>query len=86
MMPVALFAVFAAVALAAGAAAVWRAPTWAPVVLALALAGVMLLYEATGLALVTIAAVGAAGLVMAVVRGPARAGALRSPRKVLRRR
>jgi hypothetical protein len=75
MMTVALFAAFAAVALAAGAAAVWRAPTWAPVVLALALAGVMLLYEATGLALVTIAAVGAAGLVMAVARGPARAGA-----------
>lgn len=75
MMTVALFAAFAAVALAAGAAAVWRASTWAPVVLALALAGVMLLYEATGLALVTIAAVGAAGLVMAVVRGPARAGA-----------
>lgn len=79
MMTVALFAAFAAVALAAGAAAVWRAPTWAPMVLALALAGVMLLYEATGLALVTVAAVGAAGLVMAVARGPVRAGAPAEP-------
>ncbi|WP_096334096.1 hypothetical protein [Nannocystis exedens] len=74
-MTTALFAAFAAVALAAGVVAVWRAPAWAPMVLALALAGVMLLYEATGLALVTVAAVGAAALVMRVVRSPARAGA-----------
>ncbi|WAS98423.1 hypothetical protein [Nannocystis punicea] len=74
-MTIALFAVFAAVALAAGVAAVWRAPTWAPVGLALGLAGVMLLYEATGLALLTVAAVGAAALVMSVARGQARGGA-----------
>jgi hypothetical protein len=74
-MTVVLFAVFAAVALAAGAAAVWRAPAWAPVGMALGLAGVMLLYEATGLALITVAAVGAAALVMAVARSQTRAGA-----------
>ncbi|MDC0719524.1 hypothetical protein [Nannocystis bainbridge] len=74
-MTVAVFVALAAVALAAGVAAVWRAPAWALPVLACALAGVMLLYQATGLALVTIAAIVGAALVMAVARGPARVGA-----------
>ncbi|MBZ5713331.1 hypothetical protein [Nannocystis pusilla] len=71
----AVFAALAAAALVAGGAAVWRGSASALLLLAPALAGVMLLYAATGLALVAVAAVGAAALVLGVVRGPGRADA-----------
>lgn len=74
-MTIAAFALLAAVALAAAAVAVWRGPAWAVLTLALALAGVALLYEAPGLALLEVTAVGAAALVIRVARGPARADA-----------
>jgi hypothetical protein len=99
MMATIVFAALAAVALLAAALAVWRGPTTgrlgralkplrpalSPVALALALAGVMLLYEASGLALVASAAVGAAALVLQVTGAHPREGAPEEPAPALGR-
>lgn len=80
MIEAVLFVALTAVALAAAAMMMMsRGGPKAPVALALALAGVILLYAAPGLALVELATIGAAGLVVALAHGEGRVTATDRP-------